>query len=180
MPIFDADQVIKVIENEAFGADDITDLMYVTLKTTDMTGHLFGQESEEAGAVLAEQDRQFARIVAALEKKVGRENLVVALTADHGGPPLPELSGGKRLLESKFLQDLNTRFDKTDDGFPVAQYISGTQIWIDKNQMRASGTNLEAIKQFVAAYRFEGQPFFETVYTRDELATIGRLGAHSR
>lgn len=180
MPVFDADQVIKVIENEAFGADDITDLMYVTLKTTDMAGHLFGQESEEAGAVLAEQDRQFARIVAALEKKVGRENLVVSLTADHGGPPLPELSGGKRLLESKLLNDLNACFDKSDDGFPVALYISGTQIWIDKNQMRASGTSLEAIKQFVADYRFEGQPFFETVYTRDELATIGRLGAHSR
>lgn len=180
MPIFDANQVIKVIENEAFGADDITDLMYVTLKSTDMVGHIFGQESEEAGAVLAEQDRQFERIVKALEKKVGRDNLVVALTADHGGPPLPELSGGKRLLESRFLKDLNARFDKTDDGFPVAQYLSGTQIWIDKSQMKAGGTNLEAIKQFVEAYTFEGQPFFEMAYTRDELATIGRLGAYSR
>ena len=179
MPIFDANQVIKVIEREAWGQDDIPDLMYVTLKTTDMVGHLFGQESEEAGAVLAEQDRQFERIVKALEKKVGRDNFVVALSADHGGAPLPELSGGKRLLEKTLMKDLNTRFDKNGDGFPLVQYISGSQIWVDQNQLKASGATLEALKQFVQAYQVDGQPFFETAYTRDELTAMGRMGAHS-
>jgi predicted AlkP superfamily pyrophosphatase or phosphodiesterase len=178
MPVFDSEVVRRVIEREAFGQDDITDLLYVTLKSTDLAGHLFGQESEEAGAVLAEQDRQFEAIVKALEAKVGRENLVVALTADHGGPPLPELSGGKRLWEKDFLKALNAHFDKTPDGFPVAQYVSGTQIWIDHLQLKASKATLDDVKRFVANYKIDGVPFFETAYTRDEIQAMRRSGVY--
>ena len=128
MAAFDGALVRQMIAKEAFGQDDIPDFMYVTLKSSDPAGHLFGQESEEAGAVLAEQDRQFEAIVRALEAKVGRENLVVALTADNGGAPLPELSGGKRLVEKDFIKALNKRFDKTPDGFPAIQYVSASQI----------------------------------------------------
>ncbi|MFN3431440.1 MAG: alkaline phosphatase family protein, partial [Candidatus Sericytochromatia bacterium] len=178
MPAFDGELVRQVIANEAFGQDDIPDLMYVTLKSTDLAGHLFGQESEESGAVLAEQDRQFEAIVKALEAKVGRENLVVALTADHGGAPLPELSGGKRLWEKDFLKALNAHFDKTPDGFPVAQYVSGTQIWIDHLQLKASKATLEDVKRFVAGYKVDGVPFFETAYTKDEIQAMRRTGVY--
>jgi hypothetical protein len=172
MARFDADHILQVIQHEDFGGDDVPDLIYTTLKSTDMAGHLFGEESEESGAVLAEQDRQFARIVDALVKKVGAENLVVALCADHGGPPLPEVSGGKRLRDKDLTEILNKHFDKTDDGFPLVEYVSATQVWVDKNQMKASKTSLEAIKQFLLGYQLEGKPWFDYAYTRDELAAI--------
>lgn len=172
MARFDADHIISVIQHEDFGADDTPDLIYTTLKSTDMAGHLFGQESEEAGAVLAEQDKQFERIVDALVKKVGAENVVVALCADHGGPPLPEVSGGKRIRDKDLVDILNKQFDKTDDGFPLVEYVSATQVWVDKNQMKASHTSLEAIKQFLLGYKVDGQNWFDSGYTRDELAAI--------
>jgi hypothetical protein len=172
MARFDGEHIRRVIDHEAFGQDDVPDLIYTTLKSTDMAGHIFGQESEESGAVLAEQDHQFELIVDALVKKVGAENVVVALCADHGGPPLPELSGGKRLRDADFVDILNKQFDKTNDGFPLVEYVSATQIWVDKNQMAMSGTSLEAIKRFVETYRVDGKPYFDTAYTRYELEAI--------
>jgi predicted AlkP superfamily pyrophosphatase or phosphodiesterase len=168
-PRFEADQLSQVFEREPLGQDDVPDLVYVTLKSTDNAGHMYGQESEEAGAILAEQDRQFERLFNQLVKKVGAENIVVALTADHGGPPLPELSGGKRLYTVKFLQDLNARFDKTADGVDLAESVGSTQLWVDQRQMAASHVTLADLKRFIAQYRVDGQPFFEQVLTRDEL-----------
>jgi hypothetical protein len=175
LPRWEAEHLSRVIQAEPFGADDVTDLIYVTLKSTDSTGHAYGQESLEIAEVLAEQDRQFARLFDLLVKKVGRENLVVALTADHGGSPLPELSGGTRLLETQLLGDLNRRFDRVDDGQPVAQFVSGTQLWFDENQLAASGATLDDVKRYLETYQAEGKTFFETLYTREELRSIQRL-----
>lgn len=170
-PMWEGDHLSQVFDHEPFGQDDIPDLIYVTLKATDMCGHLYGQESEEEAAVLHEQDRQFERLFNLLVKKVGRDNLVVTLTADHGGPPLPELSGGRRLYKKKFLHDLNARFDKTDDGVNLAEDASDTQLWLDRNQMKASHVTPAEVKRFIEAYKLDGKPFFEQVYTRKELQT---------
>ncbi|MFP5503275.1 MAG: alkaline phosphatase family protein [Candidatus Sericytochromatia bacterium] len=175
LPAWEGEHLARVLEAEPFGQDDVTDLIYVSLKSTDITGHIYGQESIEAGEVLKAQDRQAERLVRLLEKKVGRENLVVALSADHGAPPLPELSGGSRLLEQRLLDDLNARFDKLDDGFPLAQFVTGTQVWIDQSQLEGSGATLEAIKAALLAYEVDGKPFFETAYTRQELESMVRL-----
>jgi hypothetical protein len=169
LPRWEGDHLAKVFETEAFGQDDVPDLAYVTLKSTDMAGHLYGQESEEVGACLREQDRQFERLFNLLVKKVGRENLVVALTADHGGPPLPELSGGTRLFKKKFLNDINARFDRTADKVALAPYCGDTQIWLDRNQMRDNHVTYDMIKAFIEAYKVDGKPYFETAVTRREL-----------
>jgi hypothetical protein len=169
LPRWEGDHLAKVFETEPFGQDDIPDLAYVTLKSTDMAGHYYGQESEEVGACMREQDRQFERLVNLLVKKVGRENLVVALTADHGGPPLPEISGGVRLFKKKFLNDLNARFDRTPDHVPLAPYCGDTQLWLDRNQMRDNHVTLDQVKAFVEGYKVDGKPYFEAVVTRREL-----------
>ena len=54
----------------------------------DFVGHKYGPESEEMRVTLAEMDRQLARILAALEARVGKDYLL-AETVDHGMPSLP-------------------------------------------------------------------------------------------
>ena len=108
------------------------------------------------------------------DPQAGRPDTVEPLRGvqHRGGPPLPELSGGKRLLDATLRDVLNQQFDKVNDGFPLVEYISATQIWVDKNQMKASHTSLDAIKRFVLGYRLDGAPFFDSAYTRDEIETI--------
>ncbi len=72
---FEADALVAMIENEPVGADEVTDLLLVNLKTPDFVGHQFGPDSPEMRDTLAQQDRQLARILEALEKKSGPTGL---------------------------------------------------------------------------------------------------------
>jgi predicted AlkP superfamily pyrophosphatase or phosphodiesterase len=73
---FDADTFLAMVEREPVGLDEVPDLLYLTLKSTDACGHAFGAESEECAEVFRAQDAQAGRIVRALEQKVGRNQVV--------------------------------------------------------------------------------------------------------
>jgi predicted AlkP superfamily pyrophosphatase or phosphodiesterase len=159
----DGDAYVRMIEREAVGADNVPDLLYLTLKSTDAAGHQYGYESEEARDVLVETDRQVGRVVSALERKVGKGNAVVVLTADHGATPLVELSGGSRLLDDDLLAALNRTFPSKHPRFPVALAASGTQVWLDDQAMRASGVTRQAIVTFLQGLKVDGRPFYRLV-----------------
>lgn len=165
---FDGDNVLQLIQRESFGADDVTDLMFVTLKSTDACGHAFGHESDEAGAVLAEQDKQFGRILDALVAKVGKDNVVVALTADHGSAPLVERSNGKRLSDRKLVEDLNRQVDKLNNGVSVFEYASATQLFINETERERNKLSYQDLKKVVLSYQVDGKPFFVDALTRPE------------
>jgi hypothetical protein len=54
---FETDALKRLIEREPFGADDVSDLVMVNLKTPDYVGHRFGPDSPELAATLAALDR---------------------------------------------------------------------------------------------------------------------------
>jgi len=160
---FEADALVAMIENEPVGADDVTDLLLVNLKAPDFVGHQFGPDSPELRETLAELDRQLARILETLEKKVGPKRYVVVLTADHGMPPEPE-SPQKRHLSKEIVELLHKKFDP-DRATLISHYeSSNSQLFVDKNRLRELGLKLSQIKDFL-----EAQPFIYAVYTEDEV-----------
>lgn len=165
---FDGDNIVRLIEAEPWGERGVTDLLFVTFKCTDAAGHTYGHESDEAGAVLAEQDKQVGRVIEAMAAKVGRDNLVVAISADHGSTPLVELSGGTALLEDRLVADLNARLDQQDNGVDLVDYVSATQLWVDDAERLRNHLSWEAIKKAVLDYQVDGKPFFVDAFTRDE------------
>ena len=96
------------IENEGLGADDVTDLLTVSLSSNDLVGHLYGPYSHEVHDITLRTDRTLAGFFAYLDQKIGAGNYLVALTADHGVAPVPEQVrtlgyGGK--IEAKAIGD---------------------------------------------------------------------------
>jgi len=75
---------------EKLGADDTPDLLLVGLKATDAVGHAFGPLSQESEDNLLRLDAELAKFFAFLDMKVGMQNCLIALSADHGVLPLPE------------------------------------------------------------------------------------------
>ena len=67
-----------------------TDYLGVSFSSLDYVAHHFGPRSWEVQDELARLDRDLAGFFAHLDSAVGRGNYVVALTADHGGSPIPE------------------------------------------------------------------------------------------
>ena len=80
-----------LIEHEGIGADEVTDYLSISLSSTDYVGHLFGPSSLEAEDNLIRLDRTLAELLSYIDEKVGLQNTLIVLAADHGGPEAPPL-----------------------------------------------------------------------------------------
>lgn len=74
---------------EELGQDAVTDYLSVSFSSTDYVGHVFGPSSLEAEDNILRLDRTLADLFAFVDKKVGLENTLIVLSADHGGPDTP-------------------------------------------------------------------------------------------
>ncbi len=83
------DFALELMDREDLGADDVPDYLAISFSSTDYVGHVFGPSSLEAEDNILRLDRTLARLLAALNERVGLENTVIVLSADHGGPEAP-------------------------------------------------------------------------------------------
>ncbi len=169
---FDGDAMAAILEREPVGLDETPDLVFWSLKAGDYVSHRYGLESLEVRETLAAEDAQAKRIVEQLERRVGRDRLLVAFTADHGGGLLPELHGGARLGEEALIGMLNHRFDKRQNRVPLALSATSTQIYLDDAEMRANGVTHAQVRDWLKTFKPDGKPFFAAVYTRAEIAAM--------
>ncbi len=68
-----------------------TDLLALSFSGNDTVSHSYGRESEEALDALRRLDRQLGRVLDAFDRQLPRGSVVLALSADHGFPPIPEV-----------------------------------------------------------------------------------------
>ncbi|MFP5501175.1 MAG: alkaline phosphatase family protein, partial [Candidatus Sericytochromatia bacterium] len=167
---FDGAAMRAMIAREPVGQDEVTDLIFWSMKSTDYAGHRYGQETLETRDTLTRQDAEVKAVVEALEKRVGRDRLLVVFTADHGGAPLAELHGGSRLAEDRLVALLNQQFDKKANGVALAQHVTSTQIYLNDAELAANGVTIAEVQGFLKRIEVDGRPFFLDVFTRDEVA----------
>ncbi len=80
----------NAVDSLGLGKGGVVDYLGVSYSSPDYVGHAFGPRSWEIQDVLVRLDQDLAELFASLDKKVGRGNYVVALSADHGVVPVPE------------------------------------------------------------------------------------------
>jgi predicted AlkP superfamily pyrophosphatase or phosphodiesterase len=80
------------VEGERLGgnAAGVTDLLGVSLSAHDYINHAYGPESKMSHDHLQRLDRMLADFLSYLDRKVGADNIMLVLTADHGFPNTPE------------------------------------------------------------------------------------------
>jgi Type I phosphodiesterase / nucleotide pyrophosphatase len=79
-----------LIDLEQMGKDEITDYLSVSFSSTDYVGHLFSPSSLEAEDNQLRLDRTLANLFAYVDESIGLKNVLVVLSADHGGPEAPD------------------------------------------------------------------------------------------
>jgi hypothetical protein len=161
-PRFETDSFVRLIERQPIGTDDVPDLLLLNFKGADYVGHKYGPKSPEVAATLAEMDKQLARILAALEAKVG-ENYLIAVTADHGMPTEPS-APSRRHMAPAIVDRIHDRFDR--EGRTLVTYYEpeNSQIFIDRTRLEALKLQLRDIASFLAS-----QPFVFAAFTEDEV-----------
>jgi predicted AlkP superfamily pyrophosphatase or phosphodiesterase len=75
---------IRLIEEEELGMDEFTDYLSIVYSATDNIGHRFGPSSVEARDAIYRLDREIEQLLAYLNEKIGKRNILVYFTAAHG------------------------------------------------------------------------------------------------
>ena len=140
---FECDNMMLMMDREPIDQPDVTSLVYLGLKTTDYAGHRWGLESLEAREALRAQDTCVGRMVQKLNARVGEGNYVVAITADHGMMPMPEVAGGHRLSLRTLLEMIDKKF-----GAKISLGGGFINLWFDQAKMKEIGVT----NQDVAVY----------------------------
>jgi hypothetical protein len=91
----------RAIDAEHLGNGPFPDLLCISFSSNDAVGHTWGPDSQEVLDVTLRSDLIVRDLLSHLDARVGAGRYVVALTADHGICPLPEVSRGRRIPPGK-------------------------------------------------------------------------------
>ncbi|MBB6239838.1 putative AlkP superfamily pyrophosphatase or phosphodiesterase [Pedobacter sp. AK013] len=139
------------ILSEDLGQDNITDFLAVSCSSTDYVGHAYGPNSVEAEDTYLRLDKDFEEFFNYLDKKVGKGNYTVFLTADHGAAHVPGFMQENKLpsgvvsdrdIANKLNAYLNDRFKVNN----VVLRSMNNQIIFDHDKTDKGNVSFDVIK----------------------------------
>jgi len=165
------------IESEQLGADDVTDLLTVSFSSNDLVGHLYGPYSQEVQDITLRTDRALAELFNYLDRKIGHDRVVIALTADHGVTPVPAQAqqfGLGGIVEPKSLTEavqnaLNKNFG---DEKWILDFYNGN-FYFDEAAIERRKLNVEEVER-VASQALMKVAGVAECFTRSQILS-GRL-----
>ncbi|MFM9966917.1 MAG: alkaline phosphatase family protein [Burkholderiales bacterium] len=113
------------LSGENLGIDDATDILSISLSSHDYVNHGYGAESRLSHDHLLRIDRALESFFRDLDSRVGRDNYIAVLTADHGFTPVPAYSRTQGRDANQ--QDLNGALTRLNAGL-AAKF--GTTRWV--------------------------------------------------
>jgi hypothetical protein len=173
----------RAIDAEHLGDRDVPDLLCLSFSSNDTVGHCWGPDSQEVLDITLRSDQIVKGLLDHLDNHVGRGRYVLALTADHGVCPLPEVARAQgkhaqrvsdKQWESRAGEFLQETFDPKG---PKAHWIEAkSSAWLYLNHKLLRERKLEAarVEETLAGW-LKKQPGVLTAYTRTQL--LGHLAA---
>ena len=167
------------VDSLGLGKGGGTDFLGVSYSSPDYVGHAFGPHSWEIQDVLVRLDKDLGELFAHLDKKVGRGNYVVALSADHGVVPVPEdlektgVDAGVLHLPS-VQESIEKALAPLNYPQPAVARITGSDIFFAGGvyeRLKKDPDALTAVKDAIL-----GVPGVLEVYSAEQLA--GRPATH--
>ena len=150
---FLTDFAIQSLSSEKLGETSNTDFLCISYSTPDIAGHAFGPYSIEIEDIYIRLDLEIARLVKSLEEKLGKNNFVLFLTADHAVVPVPQyltdrnLPGGY-LNAEPFLDSLKKKVE-TKFGANFIAAHDNNNIYFDRKLMQNKQIDLTVAQEYV-------------------------------
>jgi len=139
--------MLNLIEQEGYGDDRLTDLLFTNYKQIDRVGHYFNMASEEVHDSIVATDGQLGVIFESLDRIVGRGNWAVVMTADHGQQPDAADIGGYGIDPGEIAADIDARFG------PITRAVWPTEVFLFDDVMEERGVSVGEVADFLATYR---------------------------
>ena len=169
------------IDGEQLGKDDVPDLLSISFSPLDRTYHLYGPTSWEMQDHLARLDKQLGDLLAAAEKAAGgKANLLVVLSADHGGANIPEEWAsmgldGVRVPPASIQKALNDELEKRFGVPSLVAAIEEVDVYLDLKAIEGKKLDPVVVRRAAAAF-LQKQPDLQTAVARDDIGTSDPAG----
>lgn len=151
------DFALAAIDGEKLGQDTYTDLLCLSFSATDYVGHQFGIQSRELQDIYLRLDLEIARLLNELDKKFGKDNYLIFLSADHAGAPTPsamsKLKGSAGYWNSdSFETALETHLQELYGTGDWVINESNQNIFLNRTLIRDKKLNLFEIQEKVVQF----------------------------
>lgn len=156
----------ELLVREQLGQDEIPDYLSISFSSTDYVGHLFGASSLEAEDHVLQLDRTLARLFAFVDEKVGLDNTLIVLSADHGGPDTPGYLNEIGLDRAHYFDpetmDREPAIERLKDQFGIGTELitrySHPYVYLNRELITERGLDQAAVETAVATelQRFKG------------------------
>lgn len=171
------------VDQLGLGKRAATDFLAVSFSSVDYVGHAFGPRSWEIQDILARLDRDLGALFSHLDRAVGKDNYVVAFSADHGVVPIPDdlLKSGREAGWLK-LAEVRAEVERALEPFhfakPIVSDIAATDLYFAPgvyDKLKSDPAALDAVLGAI-----EAVPGVAAVYRAEELADRPATGSPLR
>ena len=153
------DIAIAIIENENLGKNEkgITDFLAVSFSSTDYVGHQFSPNSIETEDTYLRLDKDLNDFFNYLDKKVGKNQYTVFLTADHGGAHNPKYFQDKKGNSGYFptaevKKSLNTLLSNKYQHKDIVRSLSNYQVHLNYDLIEKNNLNEAEIRNDIVNF----------------------------
>jgi len=139
------------------GGGRSTDVLAVSLSTTDAIGHRYGPDSREIHDQVVRLDRALGAFLDSLYALRDSTRVVIALTADHGVTGFPELTRARTGQDARWV-DLKDAIDRTQQwldargaGGTAGIALASGMLFVDKAVLAKARVGPDSVAAFFAA-----------------------------
>ncbi|MGA2555738.1 MAG: alkaline phosphatase PafA [Verrucomicrobiota bacterium] len=159
------------IRGENLGRRGQPDFLTINFASTDYAGHKFGPRSMEVEDLYVRLDQTLAGFLDFLDAWVGKTNVIVFLTADHGVADVPEYSQANRLPGGIFhwnraKTNLTARLQDKYGHSLIQGYIN-QQIYLDAKTIASQKLDQAAVERDIRDRLLLEEGVADVVSSRD-------------
>src|ERR1700722_11303411 len=189
----------SLVSAEQMGRHDVTDVLTISISSTDILGHIVGPDAPEQRVMIDAIDVDLDNFFTWLEKNVdgGMDSVWVGLTGDHGVSPVPAVAAklgipAVALDTHKLITELNARLNQRFSPGQTTNYIFPSELpylELDSRSFEKANVTETDAENTVAAIlpdaleatvppeptgvsqtRLDPRPLLRHVYTKQQMA----------
>ena len=158
----------SVIENENLGKNNVADFLTISISSTDYIGHAFGPNSVETEDTYLRLDNDIATFLKYLDDKLGKENYLLFLTADHGVAHIPAFLQEHKIpagifSDSSLAKEIDRLIENKFNIKNSVQLVLNYQVYLNINKIEKEGKAFEDVAYEVIKY-LKQKPFIEDAF----------------
>jgi predicted AlkP superfamily pyrophosphatase or phosphodiesterase len=163
----------RALAEEQLGKHEDTDILAVSFSSNDYIGHEYGPDSPEVREISLRSDVLLEKLLQAVDRQVGLDNVVVVMTADHGAGPVPEVNAARHMPGGRLAKGV-----VADTVQKALRAKYGDFKWVASTEEHAVYLNLDTIAaqkadraevSRTAADAIASIPHVARVFTREQL-----------